>query len=567
MTRSISVSSETVATAFKAAQQTLFEFDPATDTLAWADIDTARALLSPIPNASIETADGYLNLIDGEHLTRRESAVSAARAEKRAYSVEYRIGEEKLAYWVEERGTWLPRGESDVLIAMVRRIDAQKEREEALNYLATYDELTGQLNRASFKEKLSDWLDGVREGTRNGCLLLVGVDNVGSINNDFGFDVADQVIVEVASRIEDIVKGGTVLGRLAGTKFGVLLAADGKTTLYTTVREIMTTMRERVVETGAGGIAVSVCIGASELRTDMVSAAAALKEVEAAFDQARRAGASSFKMFSEQTETISQRRQNTEISDVILTALNDRGLYLSYQPIVSDVGQAPTHFECLARMRSAGEELPAPKFIPAAERLGLVHLIDRRVLELALGTLRAHPDITLAVNLSWETVRDPLWAEGYIAHLRSHCDVTSRLTLELTETQLVNEIEPSRDFVTAIKKLGCKFAIDDFGAGYTSFRNLKALDIDILKIDGSFVSGLTHSRENQLFVRTLLDLARNFGTKTVAEWVDNASDAQLLKALGVDHLQGFFIGRPGPLPQESDVVPAKVHSLGAGGLG
>lgn len=195
-----------------------------------------------------------------------------------------------------------------------------------------------------------------------------------------------------------------------------------------------------------------------------------------------------------------------------------------------------------------GQEIPAPEFIPAAERLGLVHLLDRRVLELATNTLAVCPGIHLNVNISMETVKDFVWAEGYISLLRANHALAKRITVELTETQVIDAIEASIEFVSEIKKLGCSFAIDDFGAGYTSFRNLKAMDIDILKIDGSFVTGLSSSRDNQLFVRTLLDLARNFGMQTVAEWVDNEADAMLLKGLGVDYLQGFLIGKPEVFP-------------------
>jgi EAL domain-containing protein (putative c-di-GMP-specific phosphodiesterase class I) len=238
------------------------------------------------------------------------------------------------------------------------------------------------------------------------------------------------------------------------------------------------------------------------------------------------------------------------MSDVILTALNERRVRLAFQPIVADLGEAPSKFECLIRMRADdGREVPAPEFIPVAERLGLVHLLDRRVLELAVNTLAACPHIRLAVNVSMETVKDPVWAEGYLAHLRANPHLAKRVTVELTETQVIDAVDASIEFVSELKVLGTQFAIDDFGAGYTSFRNLKALDIDTLKIDGSFVTGVSASRENQLFVRTLLDLARNFGMKTVAEWVDNEADAMLLKGLGVDFLQGYLIGKPQTNPE------------------
>ena len=145
-------------------------------------------------------------------------------------------------------------------------------------------------------------------------------------------------------------------------------------------------------------------------------------------------------------------------------------------------------------------------------------------------------------------MKDFVWAEGYISNLRANEALARRITVELTETQVVDAVDAAIEFVSEIKKLGCKFAIDDFGAGYTSFRNLKALDIDILKIDGSFVTGVASSRDNQLFVRTLLDLARNFGMQTVGEWVDNEADAMLLKGLGVDFLQGYLLGKPETRP-------------------
>ncbi|MEX0644355.1 MAG: EAL domain-containing protein, partial [Parvularculaceae bacterium] len=271
----------------------------------------------------------------------------------------------------------------------------------------------------------------------------------------------------------------------------------------------------------------------------------AMARAEAALDQAKRLGRSSWASFTETTDTVSQRRRNTHMSDVILTALNERRIRLAFQPIVADLGESPDKFECLIRMRGEdGREIPAPDFIPIAERLGLVHLLDRRVLELAINTLATCPHIHLNVNISMETVKDPVWAEGYLAHMRANIALAKRISVELTETQVIDAIDASIEFVTEVKKLGASFAIDDFGAGYTSFRNLKALDIDTLKIDGSFVTGVASSRENQLFVRTLLDLARNFGMKTVAEWVDNEADAMLLKGLGVDYLQGYLIGKP-----------------------
>ncbi|WOI52729.1 bifunctional diguanylate cyclase/phosphodiesterase [Parvularcula sp. LCG005] len=549
MTTIQTVEAETLKLALEAAGQAMFDLDPTDREMRWADPDAARDLFGL--DHDINGEDDLLALLDEEFITQRQSALDAAQEANTSYSLEYRLGPDAGNRWVEERGMWMAYGDTKRLVGVIRLIDDQKQREARLSYLACYDELTGQLNRARCKELIGETLDAVRQGTRQGALLLVGIDNVGGINSDFGFDIADQVIVEVADRIAASLGQKGVFGRVAGTKFSIILNEGTAEAIVTQARTVMNAMREQVVMTRAGGIGVSVCVGAT-LLDSQASSSIAMAETEAAFDQARRKGPSSFEMFSETTETVSRRRQNTEMSDVILTALNERRVYLAYQPIVPDVHAPCTKYECLIRMRGEdGQEIPAPAFIPTAERLGLVHLLDRRVLELATQALLIEPTIALNVNLSWETVKDPVWAEGYLSHLRANRRVCDRLTIELTETQAVDAIDASIEFVSAIKDFGCDFAIDDFGAGYTSFRNLKALDIDILKIDGSFVSGISSSRENQIIVRTLLDLARNFGMKTVAEWVDNESDATLLKALGVDYLQGFYLGKPEQRPEWS----------------
>jgi diguanylate cyclase (GGDEF)-like protein len=399
---------------------------------------------------------------------------------------------------------------------------------------------------------------------------MAGVDDLGAINNDFGFDVADQVIVEVSRRLESVLAEGDLMGRVAGTKFGIFLNNAPSERVREVCIRLLNIVRENVIETRRGSVTASICIGAVEAPRDAENAHAAMASAEAALDQAKRLGRSSWSSFSEKTDTISMRRRNTHMSDVILTALNERRVRLAFQPIVSDIGEAPTKFECLIRMRAEdGREVPAPEFIPVAERLGLVHLLDRRVLELALNTLAACPNVKLNVNVSMETVKDPVWAEGYLSVLRANENLARRVTVELTETKVIDAIDASIEFVSEIKKMGGSFAIDDFGAGYTSFRNLKALDIDILKIDGSFVTGVASSRENQLFVRTLLDLARNFGMKTVAEWVDNEADAMLLKGLGVDYLQGYLLGKPETAPawlpdgapNQAPPQPARVSAL------
>ncbi|WP_411819379.1 EAL domain-containing protein [Hyphococcus formosus] len=523
--------------------QTMFEFDPNDGTLKWSDDEAASRIFGVARDQIASTGTAFSEcILDDED----EARVAAFVGQRPSYACEYQLRRpDGKGHWVEERGGWIGTGPNRRLISVIRSIEGRKRREEQLSWLALNDELTGLLNRAHLRKTLETHIARLESGEQTGAYILAGIDDVGAINADFGFEAADKVIVETSQRLSGVLGPKDRIGRVAGTKFGIIINDCDAEELRQVCVRLLNVVRENVVNTKSGAVAASVSLGAVSLPEQATTTNETMTRAEAALDAAKRIGKSSWSLFTDKTDVVSMRRRNTHMSDVILTALNERRIRLAFQPIVGDLDEVPAKFECLIRMHGEdGQLVPAPEFIPAAERLGLVHLLDRRVLELALNTLAVCPNIHLNVNISMETVKDFVWAEGYIALLRAHQEFTNRITVELTETQIIDSIDATIEFVSEIKRLGCSFGIDDFGAGYTSFRNLKAMDIDILKIDGSFVTGVSSSRENQLFVRTLLDLARNFGMKTVAEWVDNEADAMLLKGLGVDYLQGFMIGKP-----------------------
>ncbi|MEO1310725.1 MAG: bifunctional diguanylate cyclase/phosphodiesterase [Pseudomonadota bacterium] len=489
-------------------------------------------------------AGGVSALLAPDAAGERDGLVQKAVAERAGYKIRYAVEADGEADWVYESGGCFERDGALYLATALRSVGAETLNAARLAEQANKDDLTGQLNRAAFCARLSEALNDEAAATTS-AYLLIAIDDLGGINAEFGFEIADEVIRGLSARIRANLKTEDVLGRVAGNKFGVILFDCGPEEIRERCADLMNAVRGDLIATAGGPVSTSISIGAAPLAADIDGAEIAMVRGEAALNHARKMGPSSWTVFTEKIDRVSQRKRNAEVSDLILSALNERRITLAYQPIVTDVDETPSHYECLIRMRDVdGGVVPAPEFIPAAERLGLVHLLDRRVLELATATLNEKDDIKVNVNVSWETIKDPVWVEGYLAHLRANARVADRITVELTETQAIDAFDATADFVAEIKELGCQFAIDDFGAGYTSFRNLKALDIDMLKIDGSFVSGVASSRENQLFVRTLLDLARNFEVRTVAEWVDSETDALMLKGLGVDYLQGFLIGVP-----------------------
>jgi EAL domain-containing protein (putative c-di-GMP-specific phosphodiesterase class I) len=192
--------------------------------------------------------------------------------------------------------------------------------------------------------------------------------------------------------------------------------------------------------------------------------------------------------------------------------------------------------------RSDGSQLGASDIVPVAERLGLVRLLDHRVLELVVDELVAAPALQASVNVSPGSTADPDWWAGLGSLLRAHAGVAERLIIEITESAAIHDIDETRGFVARVKDLGCRIAIDDFGAGYTSFRNLRKLGVDIVKIDGAFVQNIMRSEDDRAFVRTLIDLGKRLKLSTVAEWVQNELAAKLLETWGCDYLQGAVIG-------------------------
>jgi len=255
------------------------------------------------------------------------------------------------------------------------------------------------------------------------------------------------------------------------------------------------------------------------------------------------------------------------ICEEIVAALDGDRVFIALQPIVDAQTGAPAFYEALVRIRSADGAVSGPGgILPAAEASGLVADLDQRVLELALAYLDADDGAgkILSVNVSGASLRDPAWPARVEAALGGRETLARQLVLEVTETAAIADLEASARALNHLRALGCRIAMDDFGAGHTSFRNLRALKIDIVKIDGAFVRNLVDSQEDQFFVRTLHELAKRIGARTVAEWVENAQCASLLAQWGVDYLQGAHYGMPLDI-MCADIMPMDLrHDLEAG---
>ena len=536
---------ERLQLAIRAAGAATFDWTMAEDRIAWDGALDILALHSdPRRLARGAALRGWMSRRGREQL---EAVTAATAFNETSFTFEFEATSAMGAVWFEMRGARLPDacGNAERLAGTLQIVTERKREAQRLTYLATRDELTGQLNRTSLRAELAPAIEAAKVGKRSCAYLVAAIDRLALINEAYGFGAADEVIVAVGERIAGTLKSSDIVGRSAGNKLGIILADCSEAEMRGAAERLRASVRGEVIQTRGGTVSATISVGAVWLPSGASSGQEAMLRAEEALDRARAGGRNGFAVYAPSPQRTMARLRLMTIADEVVAALEDERIVFAYQPIVSAATQRPAHFECLLRIRQPdGGIVPAGQFIPATEQLGIVRLVDRRALEMTIAQLHAHRDVTLAVNVSGTTAGDPSWLESFIDYIREHRCVAPRLIVELTETAALDDFETSTHFISKLRAMGCRVAIDDFGAGYTSFRNLQMLRVDMVKIDGAYVKGLAQSPDNQIFVRTLVDLARNFDLRTVAEWVGSAEEVRLLESFGVDYFQGFHFGEP-----------------------
>ena len=530
----------------------LYHWDIESDVLSWST-NAGDVLLVRDP-ATIATGRAYAQLVEKENSQARFDAVMRSEERDGGRGVSYRIqycirpdaaSDQKL--WIEDTGRWFAGHDGKPARAhgVVRVINERYESERQLNYSARYDSLTGELNRPHLTEVLEKTLDDTARFRSSCGFLLVAIDDLARINEAYGFETADQLIAAVGKRIRKLMRGKDTLGRFSGNKFGIVLRDCTPDDLAIAAERALAGVHDEMVATGTGAIAiaVTVTIGGVTAPRHARTVAEVLARTQEALDTAKAKRRGSFFAYRPNIEREALRRESVRATDAIVAALNERRIFLAFETVVTAINRAPAFYECLMRVRRTdGSLLGASDIVPVAERLGLVRLLDHRVLELVVQELVAAPALQASVNVSLGSTTDPDWWAELDSLLRANAGVAERLIVEITESAVIHDIDETRGFVGRVKDLGCRIAIDDFGAGYTSFRNLRKLGVDILKIDGAFVQNIVRSEDDRAFVRTLIDLAKQLKLATVAEWVQDEQSAKTLAAWGCDCLQGAFVG-------------------------
>jgi diguanylate cyclase (GGDEF)-like protein len=534
-------------------QETAYLWDIASDQISWEH--NAAQVLGVHALGEIQTGAKFQFLVAPEHIARRHDAITGANADAASsgtpYRVQYRFTpggrRSDASLWLEDHGRlWTDaHGKPARARGVIRVINERYQEEQRLLYRSDHDELTGQLNRIRLSEALGAIVERSVKTRQPSAFLMIAVNNLAMINETFGFDIGDEVLAAVARMIKEKLRGGDVLGRHSSNKFGVILADCGPAAMRTAAERFMQAVRKTLIRTSACPLSATISIGGVLIPDQAATAQRVISHSLQALGKARQRRQECFMGFTPSPNQESLRHRHIAIADEVSAALDQNRMHLALQPIVSLKTGKTEHYECLLRLeRPDGTITPAGDFIPVAEHLGMSRLIDQRSLELTVPLLKKHPHLSLALNVSGLTANNHEWLVALHRMTGGRQAITNRLIIEITETVAIADIDQTIAYVDTLKELGCKVAIDDFGAGYTSFKNLKLLDADIVKIDGAFIKNLATDPHDIVFIRALRDLASTFGMETVAEWVQDQATVDKLREAGIDYMQGYYCGRP-----------------------
>jgi diguanylate cyclase (GGDEF)-like protein/PAS domain S-box-containing protein len=439
------------------------------------------------------------------------------------------------------------------VLLQVQDVTERRRYESELRYLADHDPLTGLLNRRALSRELEAHIERVRRYGPAGAAMVLDLDHFKNINDTLGHGTGDELIVTLAQALRDQLGERVAIARLGGDELALLVPDGSEAEVDATAQAVLETVRVQRVASPSGRLrSVSASIGIAGFDEEGLTAEDVLANADLAMYEAKDAGRDRAVAYRSAHDASGRHDGRVSWPDIIRDGLDEDRFVLQAQPIMNlatgDTGQ----FELLLRLRDPFGELISPAaFLPAAERYDLIGAIDRWVVSRSIAMLaeenRRGRRLTFEVNISGRSAGDPELLALIEGELRTHEVDPAQVIFEITETTAVANIPRAQEFAHRLAALGCRFALDDFGAAFASFYYLKHLPFDYLKIDGEFVRGCVADRTDQLVIRAVVDIARGLGKRTVAEMVGDEETLKLVRELGVDYVQGFHLGRPAPL--------------------
>lgn len=454
---------------------------------------------------------------------------------------------------IEASASPMRNDEGDLIGAVMVFQDVSQERKlsRQLSYQASHDMLTGLYNRRMFEEQLEAALLNVQAEDRHHALCYVDLDQFKIVNDTCGHMAGDELLRQLGDLLKTVIREGDTLARLGGDEFGLLLedcelkqATKIAEKMRQSVKDFHFTWHDKVFEIGAS-------IGVVGINTDNMDLSNILASADMACYAAKDNGRNRVHVYEPSDALLAERHGQMHWAGRITRALDDHHMVLFEQPVVCIKGDQSTvkHCEVLIRMREAEGRIVRPDaFIPAAERYNLMPKVDRwvisQVFEYLSSRASACDDCLVAINLSGTSLADENLFEFIIKLSEQYNIELSRICFEITETAAISNLTKATQFIKDLKARGCRFSLDDFGSGLSSFAYLKNLPIDFIKIDGSFVVDMLNDPIDKAMVEAIVRVGHVMQVKVIAEWVENKETLDLLKGMGVDYVQGYYFGKP-----------------------
>ena len=431
----------------------------------------------------------------------------------------------------------------------VQDITERVHAAERLSFLAEHDPLTGILNRRGIERVLTEAIES-QEAGMHVALAYLDLDRFKLINDLFGHEAGDEVLRQVCARMTRVMIGGQELGRVGGDEFVIVFPGESIDSAALTCRALVDLIGTAPYQLGGRAFQIKGSIGLVEPGRD-VGVADLISLADRACREAKKGQQEGLVVYRADSKAVRERQDELRLVHRFGSAQVPDGLFLLMQPIMSlSAPYGSLDFEVLLRLRESDQSVtPAGKIIGAAEANGRIAMIDRWVLSNTLEWLSLHePELAstrfVCVNFSGGSLNDERFVEDVYAMLANAGPIASRLCIEITESVALHDLAYTRRFIERTRSFGTKIALDDFGAGYTSFSYLRELPADAVKIDGTFVQGVLSHPANLAIVAAIIELARNLGMKSIAEWVEDCATLQALAEAGVDYIQGYAIGVP-----------------------
>jgi len=441
-------------------------------------------------------------------------------------------------------------------VVAVRDVSEVREMTYKLSYQASHDALTGLFNRYAFSRSLDTLIQNARNDNREHALIYVDLDQFKLINDTIGHGAGDELLLETTGIIRNVFRSSDICARLGGDEFGILLGDTPLERAHMIAQRLHNRLSEKRLQWGMTKFNINSSIGLVMIAAESGDIHSVLAAADDACYIAKDEGGRRIKVYETTDTTFKKRRGEMQWVTRLTQALEENRFELFFQsivPIQEAGGKEIEKVEILLRMVDENGGIIAPKdFLPAAERYNLMPLIDRWVVRTAMASMvelneTQRINRQFSINLSAETIAEENFFEFIQEQFNEYGVRPEDFCFEITETIAISNMNTAGRFIKELKRIGCIFALDDFGSGFSSFNYLKNMPVDMLKIDGSFVMDMDVNPVNSAMVEVINNLGHVMKIKTIAEFVKNRKILEDLKKLGVDYAQGYEIGRPAPL--------------------